>query len=65
MPEFTLYFTQTASRSVTVEAADLEAATEAAYNELPGSLCHQCAGEYEMTGDWYLDEKTAAEDYPQ
>lgn len=69
MPEYTLYFTQTASSSVTVQADDLEAAENAAYDLLPTGVCAQCAGwgraaGVELSGDWELDEKAARDDYP-
>lgn len=57
MPEFTYTFSQYASHSVTVEAESREAGEDAAWNLLPASLCHQCAREYELCGDWGLVEE--------
>ena len=69
MPEFTLHFQQMASTSVTVEADDLNAAIDSAYDGLPGGLCAQCSGwnrppGIDLSGDWELDAKAAYEDYP-
>lgn len=65
MSKFELYFLQTASTSVTIDADDLESAIEQAYNKLPGSLCHHCARDFDMSGDWELDQRAADEDYPE
>jgi hypothetical protein len=61
MPEFTYVFKQTASHVVTVKADTREDGENLAYDELPVSLCHQCAHKYDMAGDWELDEE-ATED---
>ncbi|MBO0676860.1 hypothetical protein JRC04_05245 [Mycolicibacterium sp. S2-37] len=55
MSEFTVYFSAGASTAVKVDAEDYDAAIEEAYNDLPGSLCHQCAREIELSGDWDVD----------
>lgn len=53
MPEFTVYFSQHASAAVDgVVAESTDEAIEEAYQGLPGPLCHQCAREYELAGDW-------------
>jgi hypothetical protein len=69
MAEFTLYFAQTASCVVTVEADDLESAIDAAYDKTPGGLCAQCAGwgnppGIDLSGEWELDEEAVRTDYP-
>ena len=69
MPEYTLYFTTTASQSVTVEAGDLDEAIDEAYEEIRPSLCASCSGFDRLApgidlGDWEIDEKSAQEDYP-
>jgi hypothetical protein len=53
---YRFFFTQTASTSVEVEGDDYESALEEAWNNTPGSLCHQCAGHFEMSGEWEPDE---------
>ena len=62
---YTLYFTQTISTSVTVEADDFDSAVDAAYDSdamPPGSpLCAQCGGwghpwSIDTSDDWVLDE---------
>ncbi|MEV6219893.1 hypothetical protein [Nocardia sp. NPDC051833] len=62
MPEFTYVFSQYASHVVTVEAETRKEGENAAYDQLPVSLCHQCAHEFNMAGDWELDEE-ATEEY--
>ncbi|MFE3052308.1 hypothetical protein [Nocardia sp. NPDC059239] len=61
MPEFTYVFKQYASHVVTVEAESREAGEDAAWDRLPPSLCNQCAHEFEMAGDWELDEEATKE----
>lgn len=61
MPKYTVYFTQTASASVTIEAPSRDEAEEAAYQEVPGSLCASCSGwgssvGVELGGDWEVFE---------
>lgn len=50
-----------AETTVSVEAENKEEALELAYDQAPGSLCHYCAGHYEIN-DWlypgYLDRLT-------
>lgn len=57
MAEITYIFKQTASHVVTVNADNRIDGENAAYDKLPVSLCHQCAHEFEMAGDWELDEE--------
>lgn len=52
MAAYLIFFTTTASAAVDVEADSLEDAIELAYDELPGSLCHQCARTHEMSDEW-------------
>lgn len=61
MPEFTYAFKQFAGHFVTIEAESREAGEDAAWEKLPVSLCHQCAHEYDMAGDWELDEEAVEE----
>jgi hypothetical protein len=58
MTEHIFHFAQTAGHTVVIES-DLgrDQALDLAWDKLPGSLCHQCAGEYDMSGEWELDEK--------
>lgn len=63
MSSYTIYFTSTASTAVTVEADDFETAVELAYEELPGSVCAQCAGwggrpGIDLSDDWEPNEKS-------
>lgn len=55
MSEHEFVFVQTASHVVIIES-DLsrDEVEEQAWDKLPGSLCHQCAHEYDMAGDWEL-----------
>lgn len=48
---YVVHFREDSSVTVSVEADSIEAAREAAYNALPGSLCHQCSGH----GPWSRD----------
>lgn len=57
MATYRIFFITTASTSVEVEADSLEEAIELAYDELPRSLCHQCARTHEMSDEW--DVRTA------
>lgn len=62
MPEFTYVFKQSASHVVTVDAETREAGENAAWDQLPGSLCHQCASDFGMAGEWELDEEATEGD---
>lgn len=53
MSMFTLYFTNTSSSVVKVEAVDLDEAIDLAYDQLPSSICAQCSG---WGSDWNRDE---------
>jgi hypothetical protein len=62
MATYQIYFTQTASTVVNVEADDFEEAIELAYNKLPAGLCAQCSGwgrgpAIDLSGEWEPDEK--------
>jgi hypothetical protein len=61
MPEFAYHFTQTAGHTVFVDAPTREAGEPEAWDRLPVSLCHACAHEYEMSGDWIPDDKADSE----
>lgn len=53
---YTVYFTQIASASVrNVEAEDSEDAIDQAWDQLPLSICHQCASKVELAGEWEPD----------
>lgn len=52
MATYTIYFTGSASASVTVEADSLEEAEELAWQEVPGGVCGQCSG---YGQHWSLD----------
>lgn len=63
MTEHVFVFSQYATHVVTVEHdGDRDAAEQLAYDELPGSLCHQCAHDFEMAGDWELVPEDEDED---
>lgn len=60
--KYRVYLTSVVCTSVDVEIpvtdemdahAEREAALERAYVKMPGSLCHQCAYNYEMTDEWH------------
>lgn len=58
---FRIHWTTTASTTTEVEADDFDSALEASYELLPGSLCHQCAREYDVIDAWeeyaaYVDD---------
>lgn len=55
MSEYTVWFSTPAEAAVTVQADDPDDAIEKAYNDLPGSLCHQCAHDYQVGGEWEPD----------
>lgn len=55
MSNYTVYFTSVASASARVEADDYEEAIDSAWDEMPGSLCHQCAHWIEFSGEWEPD----------
>lgn len=57
MSKFGLYFETAASVYVEVEADDIDEAVDAAYQKLPGGLCHQCAGDYDI-GDLKWDDSS-------
>ncbi len=50
--KYTVHFTSTASTSVTLEAGDPEEAIDKAYEELHVFVCHQCAEEFDIAGEW-------------
>lgn len=57
MTEFNVYFTTVAGApGVTVEADDYEEAIDKAYASAdlpsPGGLCHQCALQFDLSGEW-------------
>lgn len=70
MPKYRLYFTNSISSVVEVEADDLDDAIDEAYDRLPSSPCAYCAGMglgndpgFEIDGDWELDgEGTQVDD---
>jgi hypothetical protein len=60
MAKYRVFMHAIADATVSVEADSLDEARELAYEELPGSLCYQCAGgqfsNYSMDlGDFELD----------
>jgi hypothetical protein len=60
MSEFKVYFEGMAGMTVTVEADDVEAAIEKAYNEIPSGVCAQCSGwgekwSLDVPDEWALD----------
>lgn len=48
---YVVHFREDTTVSVEVDAASVDDAIAAAYNALPGSLCHQCTGH----GAWSRD----------
>lgn len=70
MANYRIFFTQTASTSVDVEAETFDGAVEAAYNELPRGVCAQCSGMgygnnspgIDLSGDWDPDESVYYKD---
>jgi hypothetical protein len=52
VPKYRVYYVQTASAVVEVDADSAVEAEENGYDKLPGGLCHQCAGHYDLSGDW-------------
>lgn len=60
MSTYRVYLVTTASVTMTVEADDPEQAIEEAFQEAPGSLCHQCARDYDLG-----DLQVSSEMFPQ
>jgi hypothetical protein len=62
MPKYIVYFSCTASTSITVEADDEEAAEEKAYKDGPfPTICAQCAGwggkaNMDLSDVWEVDD---------
>jgi hypothetical protein len=52
MNTYTVHFTTVASTSLNVEAEDIEEAIDEACNEVYVTLCHQCAREMDLGGEW-------------
>lgn len=55
MSEYTVYFSQSVGAVERVEADDPEDAIDKTWDNLPHSLCHQCACEFDLAGDWEPD----------
>lgn len=60
MSEFNLWFANTTSTNIRVDADNLEQAEEIASDELPGSLCNQCSRQRD-DGEWELSSIEDAE----
>ena len=61
MSTYRIFWTTSASTVTEVEADSLDDAIEASFDQLPGSLCHQCARACEMSDEWversaYVDD---------
>jgi hypothetical protein len=56
--KYTVHFTTVASTTVQVEADDPDEAIDRAYNEVYVSLCHQCAHEMDLGGEWEAEAVT-------
>lgn len=61
MAQYRIYFRQSASASVEVEADSFEEAVDLAYEELPGGVCAQCSGwnqswSLDLDGEWDVNE---------
>ena len=53
MAEYTVYFSSGASAWVNkIQAEDADEAIDKACNEVHVTLCHQCAREVDLSGDW-------------
>jgi hypothetical protein len=70
VPKYRVYFTTTASSVVEIEAEDRDAAVDAAYDELPSSLCSSCSGwgqrvGIDLGGEWQADEEFIEEITPE
>jgi hypothetical protein len=61
MPKYRVYYVQTASVAVDVEAESAQEAEEMGFDKLPGGLCHQCAGQMDLSGDWDVDTDSEGE----
>ncbi|AEJ94154.1 hypothetical protein THIBAULT_54 [Mycobacterium phage Thibault] len=62
MNEYTVWFAQAVGTVVKrVEAEDYSEAIDRAWDELPGSLCHQCARDFDLAGEWEPDAVEDAE----
>jgi hypothetical protein len=61
---YIVYINYTASQAVEVEADTPEAASDEAYNQASGSLCHQCAHHFTLGdpfGETIVDAVTGDE----
>lgn len=65
MSKYTLYFTQTMSTSVQIEADSLDDALDAAYDsdQMPTGICAQCSGwgqpwSVDTSDSWEFDESS-------
>lgn len=69
MAEYTLFYTSVAEAVITVTADSLDEAADQAADNFP-SICAQCSGwgrtgvSLDLSDVWELDEKSAAENYP-
>lgn len=55
MTEHVFVFSQTVTHIVTIEHdGSRDEAEQRAWHQLPTSLCHQCAHEFGLAGDWDL-----------
>lgn len=56
MSMYRVRLVRTASAVFDVEADDEDQAIEAAFEQAPAGLCHQCAQTVELAGEWALPE---------
>lgn len=61
MPKYRVHYVQTASAYVDVEADSADEAEEKGFEKLPSGLCHQCAGEIDLSGDWDVSADSEGE----
>lgn len=63
MSKYRIYFTSTVETSVEVEAEDLEAAIDAAYDNQPRGLCHLCTSDRHASWSRDMGAPEHVEDY--
>lgn len=52
MSTYSVYLESTVSTVVEVECDSLDDLDDVLWEEVPGSLCHQCARTHETSGEW-------------
>jgi len=62
MPKYLIAYTSTAATYVEIEAENEAEASDRGWNKIDANLCHQCAAEVDLNGDWDEDSVEKIED---